>query len=62
MGFPATFLVVILDNVPETMSEVKLNRGKRAVVIYEIPLFVPVRCVCCYLAISFGDVAFSSSI
>ena len=62
MGFPATFLVVILDNVPEIMSEVKLNRDKRVVVVYEIPLFVSIGCVCCYLAISLGDVAFSSSI
>ena len=62
MGFPATLLVVVLDNIPETMSEIKLNRGKHAVVIHEISLFVSVRCVCCYLAISFWDVAFSPSI
>ena len=62
MGFPTTFLVVILDNVPEIMSEVKLNRDECAVVIHERPLFVSVGCVCRYLAISFGDVAFSSSI
>ena len=59
MGFPAAFLVVVLDNVPETVSEIKLNRGKCAVVVYEVSLFVSVRCVCCYLAISFWDVAFS---
>ena len=62
MGFPAAFLVVVLDNVPETMSEIKLNRGKRVVVIYEISLFVSVGRVCCYLAIPFWDVAFSPSI
>ena len=47
MGFPAAFLVVVLDNIPETVGEIKLNRGKRAVVIHEISLFVSVRCVCC---------------
>ena len=62
MGFPAAFLVVVLDNVPETVSEIKLNRGERAVVIHEISLFVSVGCVCCYFAISFWDVSFSPSI
>ena len=62
MGFPAAFLVVVLDNVLETTSEIKLNRGKRAVVIYEISLFVSVRRVGCYFAVSFWDVAFPSSV
>ena len=39
VGYPAVPLVVILDNIPEAMCEVKLNRDKRAFVVYEISLY-----------------------
>ena len=62
MGFPTTFLVVVLDNIPETMGEIKLNRDKRAIMIHEVSLLVSFRRVCCYFVIFLGDVAFPSSI
>ena len=62
MGQPAALLVVVLDNIPEAMCEIKLNRDKQPVVVYEVSLFVSCRCIYRCFEIFLGDVALSSSI
>ena len=62
MGQPATLLVVVFDNIPETVGEIKLNGGKYPVIIREVPLFVPFWCVYRCFKIFLGDVTFSSSV
>ena len=59
---PAASLVVVLDKIPKTVGEIKLNRDERAVVVYKVPLLVSFRCVCCCLEIFLGDVTFPSSV
>ena len=39
VGFPTTFLVVVLDGIPEAMGEIKLNSDVQAFMVCEIPLF-----------------------
>ena len=43
------------------MCEIKLNRDKRPVVIYEVARVVPVRSIFCRFEVFLGDIAFSSS-
>ena len=62
MGQPAALLVVVLDNIPKAMGEIKLNGDKCSVIIREVPLFVPLWCVYCCFKVFLGDVTFYSSV
>ena len=62
MGFPTALLVVVLDNIPKAMCEIKLNSDKGSFVVYEVTQVVPVRSIFCALEIFLGNVAFSSSV
>ena len=62
MGFPTTALVVILDNKPEAVFEIKFDREERALVIYVISCLVSYCFVCGGLEELLGDVAASPSI
>ena len=44
VGHPATPLVVVIDNIPKTVCEVKFNRDKQAFVVHEVSLYVPFWC------------------
>ena len=44
------------------MCEIKLNRDKRPVMVYEIARIIPVRSIFCCFEIFLGDVAFSPSV
>ena len=44
---PATLLVVVLDNIPEAVHEVKFDRDKRAFIVYVVSLCVPFWCEYC---------------
>ena len=39
VGHPTAPLVVVLDDIPEAMCEIKLNRNKQAFVIYKVSLY-----------------------
>ena len=41
MGYPTALPIVILDNIPEAMYEIKLNRDKQSFVVYEYPCSLP---------------------
>ena len=41
MGFPATGLVVVLDNEPETVLEIEFDRKERAFVVYVVSFLIP---------------------
>ena len=62
MGQPATLLVVVFDNIPKAVGEIKLNGGKYPVIIRKVPLFVPFWCVYRCFKVFLGDVTFSSSV
>ena len=62
MGRPTASLVVVLDCIPKAVSEIKLNRDERAVVVYKVPLFVSLGRVYRRFEVFLGDVAFSPSI
>ena len=55
-------MVVVLDDVPKAMGEIKLNRDENSVVEYEVSWVVSVRRIFCCFEIFLGDIAFSSSI
>ena len=55
-------MVVVLDDIPKAMREIKLNRDKRPVVVYKVSWFVSVGRIFCRFEILLGDVAFSSSV
>ena len=59
-SFPTAFLVVVLDSIPETMGEFKLNSNVQAFMVYEIPLFF--RGVYCCLKVPLRNVTLSHSI
>ena len=59
-GFPTALLVVVLDSIPETMGEIKLNSVVRAFMVCKIPLLF--RRIYSCLKVPFRNVAFSPSI
>ena len=62
VGCPTACLVVVLDNVPKAMGEIKLNRDERVVVVHKVSLFVSFRHEYCCFEVFLGDVAFPSSV
>ena len=60
MGFPATGLIVILDNKPETILKIEFNRKERALVVYVVPCLVPYGFVCGSFKEFLGDVVVAS--
>ena len=62
MRFPTTALVVILDNKPETVFEIKFNGEERALVVYVVPCLVSYSFVYSSFEELLGDVTTSPSI
>ena len=62
VGFPTTSLVVVLDDKPKTVIEVKFNREKRAFVVYIVPCFVSYCLVCSGFEEFLWDIAAPSSV
>ena len=60
MRLPTTGLVVILDNIPETVFKVEFNRKERAFMVYVVPFLVPYSFECCGFEEFLGDIATSS--
>ena len=60
MRLPTAGLVVILDNIPETVFEVKFDRKEPAFMVYVRPFLVPYSFECCSFEEFLGDVTASS--
>ena len=59
IGLPATFLCVVLDEVPETVGEIEFYREVRAFEVYEVSC-IPSYChICRSLEVLFGDISVS---
>ena len=56
MRLPTAGLVVILDNIPETVFEVEFNRKEQAFMIYVVSFLVPYSFERCGFEEFLGDV------
>ena len=62
VGFPTAFLVVVFDNEPETVREVKFYRKERALVVHEVSCLISNFFKSCSFEEFLGDVAFSLTV